>query len=501
VSEFIFFLAIDQGTSSSRAIIYDFNFKEIAKAQLEFKQYYPFRDWVEQDAEDIYLSQLEVIRKVLADLDLYIHRKALDKTKIKIYAGITNQRETVIVWDRETSKAIYPAIVWQDGRTQKFCKELSNESLDKFIKDKTGLLINPYFSATKINWILDSKSEYRELALKGKLAAGTVDTWLIWRLSNGKSHLTDFTNASRTLLFNINSLNWDDDLLDLFKIPKTLLAKALPSQADFFSFNLDGFSIEVKAVAGDQSASLFGHSCFNKGEAKCTFGTGAFFLMNTGDEILSNKSLLSTIAFSLKEKTYYAIEGSIFIAGSGINWLKNSLNLFNNAAETESMARSVTSETMAGLYFVPSFTGLGAPFWDSSVRATLTGMSLDTTKAHIVRAMLEGIAFQIKDLMSEIDSGLFVNLNVDGGLAANNYFLEFLTNILNLQIMRKDDLELTAKGIIMMLAEYMGFYNLVSLKKINTVQAFSPFLDELSREKLYTGWRRAVKQTRTTLDD
>lgn len=515
MSESVFFLAIDQGTSSSRAIIYDFSFNEIAKAQLEFKQYYPHKAWVEQDAEEIYLSQLTVIKEVLVAFDVYLKRKALARKEIKIYAGITNQRETIIVWDRESSKAVYPAIVWQDGRTQEFCEKFRNEDLDKLIKEKTGLLINPYFSATKLSWILDSQPELRELALKGKLAAGTVDTWLIWKLSAGEYHLTDFTNASRTLLFNINTLDWDDDLLELFKIPRNLLSTALASQADFFNFNLAGFEIELKAVAGDQSASLFGHACFEAGEAKCTFGTGAFFLMNVGNDLKSisassylshsdsslTKSLLTTIAFGLREQVFYALEGSVFIAGAGISWLKNSLNLFNSPAETEALARSVNDETMTGLYFVPAFTGLGAPFWDAKARALLTGMSLDTTKAHIVRAMLEGIAFQIKDLISEIKVGLLLNLSVDGGLAVNNYFLEFLANILNLEIIRKNDLELSAKGIVMMAAEYLDFYDSASLKEINKGQFFSVCLNDLDREKLYSGWKKAVKQARASVDD
>jgi glycerol kinase len=515
VSKKKYFLAIDQGTSSSRAILYDSNLNEITRSQIEFKQFYPQKDWVEHDPEEIYASQLQAIQVVLNNLKKILenetHDKALNNAlnieSPEIYAGITNQRETVIIWDRKTSKPVYPAIVWQDSRTVEYCTELKN--VNELIQHKTGLVIDTYFSASKIKWILDSDPEIRARAEAGELACGTVDTWLLWKLSNGTAHKTDYTNASRTMLFNINALNWDEELLGIFKVPKGLMAEALPSQANYLDFNLDGFNIKVKAVAGDQSASLFGHGCFKPNQAKCTFGTGAFFLLNTGinslasvDQVKENKekgiSLLKTIAFALADgSVHYALEGSIFIAGSGINWLKNSLGIFESVAETEAMARSLSEEDMAGLYLVPAFTGLGAPYWDMNARAAVLGMSLDTGKAHLVRAMLEAVAYQVKDLISSLNLEELI-LNVDGGLAVNNFLMEFMAGILGVKVNRNENLELTALGIVMMVANALGDYDLDELSSIHKSKS-EAFTEPYSHEKiarLYAGWQRAVASVR-----
>ena len=561
-----YFLAIDQGTSSSRAILYDSNLNEITKSQIEFKQYYPHKDWVEHDPEEIYASQLQAIQVVLNNLKKILENETHDKAinnalnveLPEIYAGITNQRETVIIWDRKTSKPVYPAIVWQDSRTVEYCTQLKNtavqnitdlheagenaetkdydqsQNMTELIQSKTGLVIDTYFSASKIKWILDSDPEIRARAEAGELACGTVDTWLLWKLSNGAVHRTDYTNASRTMLFNINTLNWDEELLGIFNIPECLMAEALPSQADYLDFNLEGFNIKVKAVAGDQSASLFGHGCFKPNQAKCTFGTGAFFLLNIGEDLANvdkakeNKEngfaeqspklgektkLLKTIAFALTDgSVYYALEGSIFIAGSGINWLKNSLGFFESVAETEAMARSLSEEDMAGLYLVPAFTGLGAPYWDMNARAAVLGMSLDTGKAHLVRAMLEAVAYQVKDLISSINlketaagNGVvqwslkeFI-LNVDGGLAVNNFLMEFMAGVLGVKVNRNENLELTALGIVMMVANALGDYDLDELSLIHKSKS-EAFTEAYSHEKiarLYTGWQRAVASVRT----
>ena len=561
-----YFLAIDQGTSSSRAILYDSNLNEITKSQIEFKQYYPHKDWVEHDPEEIYASQLQAIQVVLNNLKKILENETHDKAinnalnveLPEIYAGITNQRETVIIWDRKTSKPVYPAIVWQDSRTVEYCTQLKNtavqnitdlheagenaetkdydqsQNMTELIQSKTGLVIDTYFSASKIKWILDSDPEIRARAEAGELACGTVDTWLLWKLSNGAVHRTDYTNASRTMLFNINTLNWDEELLGIFNIPECLMAEALPSQADYLDFNLEGFNIKVKAVAGDQSASLFGHGCFKPNQAKCTFGTGAFFLLNIGEDLANvdkakeNKEngfaeqspklgektkLLKTIAFALTDgSVYYALEGSIFIAGSGINWLKNSLGFFESVAETEAMARSLSEEDMAGLYLVPAFTGLGAPYWDMNARAAVLGMSLDTGKAHLVRAMLEAVAYQVKDLISSINlketaagNGVvqwslkeFI-LNVDGGLAVNNFLMEFMAGVLGVKVNRNENLELTALGIVMMVANALGDYDLDELSLIHKSKS-EAFTEAYSHEKiarLYAGWQRAVASVRT----
>jgi glycerol kinase len=546
VSKKKYFLAIDQGTSSSRAILYDSNLNEITKSQIEFKQFYPQKDWVEHDPEEIYASQLQAIQVVLNNLKKILenetHDKALNNAlnieSPEIYAGITNQRETVIIWDRKTSKPVYPAIVWQDSRTVEYCTELKN--VNELIQHKTGLVIDTYFSASKIKWILDSDPEIRARAEAGELACGTVDTWLLWKLSDGTAHKTDYTNASRTMLFNINTLSWDEELLGIFKVPKGLMAEALPSQANYLDFNLDGFNIKVKAVAGDQSASLFGHGCFKPNQAKCTFGTGAFFLLNIGeglanvDKAKENKEngfaeqsrnlggktkLLKTIAFALADgSVHYALEGSIFIAGSGINWLKNSLGFFESVAETEAMARSLSEEDMAGLYLVPAFTGLGAPYWDMNARAAVLGMSLDTGKAHLVRAMLEAVAYQVKDLISSInlkemaaqqddenaENGVVQRslkefiLNVDGGLAVNNFLMEFMAGVLGVKVNRNENLELTALGIVMMVANALGDYDLEELLSIHKSksEAFTMAYPQEKLDKLYAGWQRAVASVR-----
>lgn len=483
-----YFLAIDQGTSSSRAVLYNEKLETLKSHQIELKQSYPHPSWVEQCPEDLFKAQYTCIEKVLECVE----------TEAEVYAGITNQRETTIIWDKNTSKTVYPAIVWQDMRTADYCEVLTKKGLDKTIKDKTGLVLDAYFSATKISWILDSDKEIRRRAEAGELLFGTVDTWLLWNLSKGEKHLTDHSNASRTMLFNIDQMDWDKELLEIFNIPASLLPELKTSQAEYLESNINGKNIKIVSLAGDQNASLFGHTCFKKGEAKNTYGTGCFLLVNTGEEIVESKhGLLSTVGFSLKDKkVFYALEGSIFIAGSALNWLKNKMQVLDDIKESSAIAESISDQEMENLYFVPAFSGLGSPYWDMFARGTIIGLNLDTGKNHLIRATLESLAYQTKDVSSSMENDMqckLKTLSVDGGVSKNDFMLKFLAGILGVDVLRQANIELTAFGIAAMAANYIGLYSLDELVNMNkNSEAFTANFDESKKEKLYNGWKKAV---------
>ena len=476
-------LAIDQGTTSSRVIVYDDNANPVFTAQKEFAQYYPGDGWVEHDANEIWASVLSCLKQALAF--------SSDIAAI----GITNQRETTVVWDRETGKPVYNAIVWQDRRTADLCEQLKSEGREPNIQDKTGLLLDPYFSASKIKWILDNMDGARARAENGKLAFGTIDTWLIWKLTGGKSHFTDATNASRTMLYDISANDWDNDLCSLFDVPISLLPEVKNCVDDFgvCDKSLIGASIPIKGVAGDQQAAAIGQGCFENGNIKSTYGTGCFMLLNTGDKkLISKNRLLSTIAYRLEGQTTYALEGSIFMAGAIIQWLRDGLGVIKTAAETEEMARSLISND--GVYLVPAFTGLGAPHWRADARAALSGMTRDTGKAHLARASLEAICYQSHDLLAAMrgDGADISSLKVDGGLATNNWAMQFLADILDTEVIRPTNMETTALGVALLAGQGCGLYGNPDEFKAKTSKKFHPTMQENEREKLLTGWKQAL---------
>jgi len=434
-------IAIDQGTTSSRAVLFDEKSNLLDFEQKEFKQYFPNDGWVEHDPEEIWKSVFDVTDKLIKKHSL----KPSDIAGI----GITNQRETTVVWDKKSGKPIYPAIVWQDRRTSGLCDGLRKEAgIEQKIQQKTGLLVDPYFSATKLAWILDNVTGARKKAENGELAFGTIDSFLVWRLTQGRQHKTDATNASRTMLFNIDSHCWDDELLDFLKIPKKILPEVCDSVHDFGDTSLFGGNLKIGGIAGDQQAALIGQCCFNPGEAKSTYGTGCFLLLNTGDKRISSENrLLSTIAYRLDGKTTYGLEGSIFVAGSAIQWLRDELNFFESAGDSEEIInhRNVNSKVLV----VPAFTGLGAPHWDPNSRGSIFGLTRDSSIADLTAATLESIAFQTKDLIGamESDGANFSELRVDGGMVANNWFSQQLANILNIDVLRPKVIETTALGV------------------------------------------------------
>ncbi len=437
-----YILSLDQGTTSSRAIIYDKNGKICSVAQKEFIQYFPKPGFVEHNPQDIYTSQISVAAEAIANMGIHDQNIAA--------IGITNQRETTIIWDKKTGKPVYNAIVWQDRRTSEYCETLKKQGYGQLIKEKTGLEIDAYFSATKINWILNNIAGVRKMAENGKLAFGTVDSWLIWNLTNGKHHLTDVSNASRTMLFNINTLEWDDELLKLFNIPKVILPE-VKSNSEFFGFTdnlIFSTEIPITGVAGDQQAAMFGQMCIKKGMLKNTYGTGCFIMLNIGEKpVLSQNRLLTTIAWKLKGKTVYALEGSVFIGGAVIQWLRDELKFFNFANKSEQLAARV--QNSGGVVFVPAFTGLGAPYWNQNARGLIYGITRGTTRAHITRAALEAIALQSYDVIKamEKDAGFPIEkLRVDGGASANNLLMQLQADLLQTKIQRPANLESTALG-------------------------------------------------------
>lgn len=485
-----YILALDQGTTSSRAILFDKSGSIKYIAQKEFTQIYPKAGWVEHDALEIWQSQLQVAKDALA----LAHIEPTDIEAI----GITNQRETAVVWEKATGKPIYNAIVWQDKRTADICGQLKAKGLEPYVKSNTGLVIDSYFSGTKVKWILDNVAGAREKANNGELLFGTIDSWLIWNLTGGQSHVTDVSNASRTLLYNILSLQWDEKLLKELDVPASILPKVLPSSGKFGETmtNLFGVAIPITGVAGDQQAALFGQTCFEPGTAKNTYGTGCFMLMNTGEKPITSKSgLITTIAWQVDGKVEYALEGSVFIAGAAIQWLRDGLKIIDSAPDSEYFA--MKEQDTNGVYFVPAFVGLGAPHWNMYARGAMFGLTRGTTKANIIRATLESLAYQTKDVLKamENDGGIQLKaLRVDGGACANNMLMQFQADILGTPVERPKVIETTALGAAYLAGLATGFYTKAGLKSVGLAdKQFTPQMDEAVRNKRYKGWQRAVK--------
>lgn len=488
-----YILALDQGTSSSRAIVFDETGKSCAVAQREFRQIFPKSGWVEHDPHEIWSSQASVIAESIAMMDI----NGLNIAGI----GITNQRETTIVWDSETEEPIYNAIVWQDRRTSDYCDELKSRGLTDMIRQKTGLIIDAYFSATKIKWILDHVPGARERAAKGKLLFGTVDTWLIWRLTRGEVHVTDVSNASRTMLFNINTLEWDQELLDLFEIPRSMMPEVKSSSEVYGHTKTTIFAhkVPIAGIAGDQQAALFGQMCTEPGMVKNTYGTGCFLLMNSGEKpILSKNNLITTVAWKIGDKVNYALEGSIFVGGSVVQWLRDGLGVINSSSEVEELASRVPDTN--GVYFVPALTGLGAPWWDQYARGTIVGISRGTTTAHIARAALEGIAYQTMDITNamSLDAGIPLKaLKVDGGASRNNLLMQFQADILGTQVIRPQVVETTALGAAYLAGLAVGYWSSIDdiRKQWQVDRVFEPSWEEDKIQTAKAGWHDAVKRT------
>lgn len=490
-----YLLAIDQGTTSSRAIVFDLGGRPVSSAQQELPQIFPSEGWVEHDPEQIWSDTLKVCREALSKNGVTAEAIAA--------IGITNQRETTIIWDRATGKPIHHAIVWQDRRTAPQCQALYSPEKEKWLAAKTGLLLDPYFSATKIAWLLNEIPGARERAERGELAFGTIDSFLLWRLTGGRVHATDATNAARTLLFNIHTQEWDDELLAFFNIPPSLLPDVRDNAADYghTDDSLFGVRIPIRGMAGDQQAATVGQACFTPGMIKSTYGTGCFMVLNTGDiAVQSNNRLLTTVAYRLNGKPTYALEGSIFIAGAAVQWLRDALQLVKHASETEEMARGVAST--GGVYLVPAFTGLGAPYWDPLARGAIVGLTRDSGIAHIVRAALESVCYQSRDLLEAMQAdgaALPKALRVDGGMVGNDWVMEFLTDILDIPVERPVVPETTALGAAYLAGLGAGIYqSLDQLAEMWQVErAFYPEVDPQRREALYRGWLEAVGRTRS----
>lgn len=487
-----YILSLDQGTSSSRAIVFDEKGEICSVAQKEFRQIFPQSGWVEHDPHEIWSSQASVIAEAIASIDI----NGLNIAGI----GITNQRETTIVWDKETEEPVYNAIVWQDRRTSAFCDSLKAEGKTDFIRERTGLIIDAYFSATKIKWILDHVPGARERAEKGKLLFGTVDSWLIWRLTRGEVHVTDVTNASRTMLFNIHTLQWDEELLKLFNIPLSMMPE-VKSSSEIYGHTkttLFAHKVPISGIAGDQQAALFGQMCIEPGMVKNTYGTGCFLLMNSGEKpIISENNLITTIAWKIGNKVNYALEGSIFVGGSVVQWLRDGLKVINSSAEVEALAATVPDTN--GVYFVPALTGLAAPWWDQYARGAISGISRGTTAAHIARAALEGIAFQTMDIVNAMlrDSGLpLKELKVDGGAARNNLLMQFQADILNTPVIRPQVTETTALGAAYLAGLAVGYWSSIEdiKKQWNMERRFDPSGNAEDIERAKNGWNNAVRR-------
>lgn len=488
-----YILALDQGTTSSRAILFDKDGGIVAVSQEEFTQIYPKPGWVEHNADEIWKTQLDVAQKVI--------EKAGAKADEISAIGITNQRETTVVWDKNTGKPIHNAIVWQDRRTASICDGLKAKGLEDYVRTNTGLVIDAYFSGTKVKWMLDNVEGARQKAESGDLLFGTIDTWLVWKLTGGKVHITDYSNASRTLIYNIRELKWDDRMLSELGIPSSMLPEVKNSsqiygEADASLF--DGISLPIAGIAGDQQAALFGQACFEKGMAKNTYGTGCFMLMNTGAEpVKSNSGLLTTIAWGLDGKVEYALEGSVFIAGAAIQWLRDGLKILDEAPDSEYFAMKV--EDTGGVYVVPAFVGLGAPYWDMYARGAIFGLTRGTEKSHLIRATLESLAYQTKDVLGAMqnDSGLSLKaLRVDGGACANDLLMQFQADILGAGVERPAVIETTALGAAYLAGLATGFYQKEQISANWKVdKSFGPKMDGDEREKLYAGWQKAVKRT------
>ena len=481
-------MALDAGTTSNRCILFDKNGNIVSMAQKEFTQIYPKPGWIEHDANEIWSTQLGVSVEAMSK----IGATAGDIAAI----GITNQRETTIIWDKDTGKPVYNAIVWQCRRTADYCEAIADRQ--DMIRSKTGLIIDAYFSATKIKWILDNVEGAREKANEGKLLFGTVETWLIWKLTGGRIHVTDYSNASRTMMFNINTLQWDEDILKLLDIPESMLPEVRPSSEIYgvTAKDLFGSEIPIAGAAGDQQAALFGQNCFNAGDAKNTYGTGCFMLMNTGDKpIFSKNGLVTTIAWGLNGEVTYALEGSIFVAGAAIQWLRDEMQFITNAAESEELAQKVSDTN--GCYVVPAFTGLGAPYWDPYARGTIIGITRGVNRYHIIRATLDSIAYQVKDVLDAMhdDSGITLNaLRVDGGASANNYLMQTQSDVIQVQVVRPSCVETTALGAAYLAGLAVGYWESKDEIRGNMSidRCFKPEISAEQSGKLTEGWKKAV---------
>ncbi|MFP7287827.1 glycerol kinase GlpK [Shouchella clausii] len=489
-----YILAIDQGTTSTRSILFNHEGEIVHTVQKEFKQYFPHPGWVEHNANEIWNSTLSVISGLFTETDM-------EPRQIEAI-GITNQRETTVVWDKVTGKPVYHALVWQSRQTEDICKTLRDAGHNETFRSKTGLLIDPYFSGTKVKWILDHVEGARERAENGELLFGTIDSWLIWKLSGGKAHVTDYSNAARTLMYNIHDLQWDEELLRILDIPKAMLPEVKSSSevyANTVEYHFFGEQVPIAGVAGDQSAALFGQACFEKGMVKNTYGTGCFILMNTGNEaVTSENGLLTTIAWGIDGKVEYALEGSIFVAGSAIQWLRDGIKLLESAEDSEAYAKRI--ESSEGVYVVPAFVGLGTPYWDSDARGAMYGLTRGTTREHIVRATLEALAYQTKDVMEamESDSGLeSKKLRADGGVVKNNFLMQFQSDLLDAPVERPTINETTALGAAYLAGLAVGVWKdkqeIADKWKID--RSFEPEMEKTEREKLYGGWKTAIEAT------
>ncbi|MBR5514700.1 MAG: glycerol kinase GlpK [Clostridia bacterium] len=490
-----YIMALDQGTTSSRCIIFDKKSNIISVAQKEFKQIFPCPTWVEHDPLEIWNTQFTVAREAL-------EKSGITANEIDCI-GITNQRETTVVWDKNTGEPVYNAIVWQCRRTAEYCDELKKKGYGDIIRNKTGLVIDAYFSATKIKWILDNVKGAKEKAKNGDLLFGTVDTWLLWKLTEGRVHATDFSNAARTMIFNINDGCWDKELLEIFDIPESMLPKVKDSSGIFGTTSLFGFSfdIPISGIAGDQQAALFGQTCFEKGQAKNTYGTGCFLLLNTGDKPhINNDGLISTVAWSIKGKITYALEGSVFVGGAVIQWLRDEMKFISSAADSELEALKVKDN--GGVYFVPAFTGLGAPYWDQYAKGTISGLTRGSSKSHIVRAALESIAYQSHDILRAMESSALIemtSLNVDGGACANNFLMQFQADIINVNINRPHCIESTALGAAYLAGLATAYFSdMDEIRKLKSIsKTFIPNMCDETRKLNLNGWKNAVKRTLT----
>ena len=485
-------LALDQGTTSSRAILFDRNGRIVSMSQKEFTQIYPAPGWVEHDPLEIWETQINAAKEAVKDINV---------SEIACI-GITNQRETTILWDKNTGEPVYNAIVWQSRQTSDICDELKKSGLEPYIKENTGLVIDAYFSGTKIKWILDNVQGAREKAEKGHILFGTVDTWLMWNLTGGKVHITDYSNASRTMIYNIKTLKWDEKILDILNIPHEILPEVRQSSETYGNTKMEIFGTEIllSGIAGDQQAALFGQLCFQEGMVKNTYGTGCFMLMNTGEKpVMSRKGLITTIAWGLNGRVEYALEGSIFVAGAAIQWLRDELKLIHDAADSEYFANKVGDTK--GVYMVPAFTGLGAPYWDMYARGAIVGLTRGAGRNHIIRAALESIAYQTKDVIEAMidDSGINLTaLKVDGGASANNFLMQFQSDILNVNIERPEITETTALGAAYLAGLAAGFWKSKGeiIQNWNMDKRFKPAINDDERDKLYSGWKRAVERVR-----
>ncbi len=486
-----YIMALDLGTTSCRCIIFDKNGRICSAAQKEFTQYFPQPGWVEHEAEEIWATQTGLMYEAMSKIDITINEIA--------GIGITNQRETTVLWDKETGRPVHKAIVWQCRRTAGYCDELKKLGMAEFFRSKTGLVLDAYFSATKLRWLLDNVSGARERAEKGELLFGTIDSWIIWKLTGGKVHVTDYSNASRTMLFNIHTLKWDEEILRVLKIPQQLLPEVKPSSYvyGYTDSNLFGREVPIAGAGGDQQCALFGQTCFERGEVKNTYGTGGFMLMNTGTTpVNSHNGLVTTIAWGVDGKVEYALEGSIFVAGAAVQWLRDELGLIRDASESEVLAKSVHASN--GCYVVPAFVGLGAPYWDQYARGAIVGLTRGVNRSHIVRATLESIAYQVNDVLMAMqeDSGMpITSLRVDGGACDNDFLMQFQADILNTSVVRPYCIETTAMGAAYMAGLAVGYWQDKEEILANHVIAaeFKPQMGQAKRESLLQGWHNAVK--------